>query len=254
MLCAAFAGCRTEEIAHSTYSSRDFAACERLTGDLFEIMDEVARDTDGIRSRLDCIQELTVDTVSNPMTFTVDFGNDDCEGLDGQMRKGKVMCSFNGKYTDVGTTATITTDGYSLNGFEVDGHQAVTNMGLNTAGNLHYNVQMNNVEVTSPGGTWTVSWECERTREWIEGAQSEWWIDDVYLVSGVGNGVNRNGKAFKVTITDPLRVEVLCPYIVSGRLEVAPEGLSQRILEFGNGSCDPLVSLIVDGYSYTINQ
>ena len=53
-------------------------------------------------------------------------------------------------------------------------------------------------------------------------------LDDVYLISGGGSGVNRNGIPFSMLITTPLRVEIGCPHIVSGVMQITPGSLAVR--------------------------
>lgn len=245
--------CRRDEQEYSTYSARDFAQGERLFGDIFEVMDEVAAETSGIRGS-DCIDNIVLDTLSWPRSMLIQFGDDDCEGTDGLVRKGDLFCSFTGRYRDEGSVITITPQGYTVDGFSVSGVQTVTNMGTNNDGNLWFEVVIEDATFSPPGNGYTVSWESNRQRTWVEGDQSGWWIDDVYEITGSGSGVNRNGKAFTVQITQPLRMEVLCPWIVSGSLSLTPEGSVTRSIDYGNGECNATANLVVNGNTYVINQ
>ena len=73
----------------------------------------------------------------------------------------------------------------------------------------------------------------------------------MYLITGNGNGINRLAVAYTLTITEALRVEIGCPWIVSGALEITPAGHATRYVDFGSGSCDAVVTVTVSGYTFT---
>jgi hypothetical protein len=56
---------------------------------------------------------------------------------------------------------------------------------------------------------------------------------------------------FSLLITTPLRVEVGCPWIVSGVLQIIPGSLDVRTVDYGNGACDSQVTVSVNGMSFT---
>ncbi len=247
-------GCRTDEQSYSTYASRDFALSQRLTGDVWEVMDEVARATPGIRTRLDCIESLEVDTLSSPATITVNFGSDGtCTDLDGLVRTGRIHCSFTGRYTDEGTVVTITTSDYTVDGYQVDLVQTVTNHGIDIEGFPYLDVSTS-AEVGPLDADWTTSFQASQRRYWVFGDVSDWWIDDVYEIAGSAQGVNRNGTPYKAEITSPLRMEVLCPYISEGTVEVSPDGQILRTLDYGSGECNATLNLTVNGTVFTLSQ
>lgn len=53
-------------------------------------------------------------------------------------------------------------------------------------------------------------------------------------------------------IVSPLRIQLSCRWIVSGTVEIRPESLPLRILDFGNGECDNIATVLVNGVTYTI--
>jgi hypothetical protein len=216
-------------------------------------MDEVARQTDGIR-RLDCIESVAVDTLSSPMTLLIDFGTEgSCEDIDGVVRTGKIHCTFNGRYTDVGTTINISTQNYSVDGYSVDATQSVQFLGDNIEGIPAYDVH-SEMELTAPGGGWTSVYSADQERLWVEGDISSWWIDDVYEITGSVNGINRNGTTYKAEIIAPLRMEVLCPFVIEGVVQVSPQDQILRTIDYGSGECNPTASLSVGNAVFTISQ
>ncbi len=197
-----------------------------------------------------------------PKTLTIDFGATNCLGNDGKTRRGKIISVFTGKYNQAGTIITTTLVDYHVNDYSVEGTKTVTNNGNNS-----FTIDVNG-NVSSPDGSQVVTWVSTRTREWIEGANTGFWtqnpdgsfmflngiLDDVYSVTGSASGINRNGLPFTVTITTALRVE-FCDYfldITKGGLSIQPDGLNERIVDFGTGACDRTYTIMIGQNLYTI--
>lgn len=70
--------------------------------------------------------------------------------------------------------------------------------------------------------------------------------DDITTVTGTADGVSRNGKNFSVKINQLIK-PANCKYITSGSLELTPEGLAKRTVDFGAGSCDDDATFTVNG-------
>ncbi len=198
-----------------------------------------------------CIQSVTIDLDTMPHTMLVDFGTTNCVGENGLSRRGKLFVTFAGPYGEAGTEITITPQDYYVNDHHVQGVKTVTNAGQNDQGQTYFNVNVNGT-VTAPDGSWTSTHTSQRIRTWIEGEGSTTIYDDVYSISGNGSGVNRNGVAYTTNTVSPLRAEIGCPWIVSGVQQVIPAGRPARSIDFGSGACDPIVSITVGDYTFTI--
>lgn len=194
---------------------------------------------------------VTLDTTSMPYVLTIDFGEENCLCNDGRYRRGKILVSFTGRYRHPGTVITTGFDNYFVNDNQVDGTKVLTNMGTNDSGHPYFTISVTGVIYKALDGG-TVSWNSERVREWIEGYETGNKWDDVYLITGYANGIRPNGNTWETEIINDLRVELNCKYIVSGTVEIRPEGLSARLLDFGDGECDNIATIIIDGVTYTI--
>jgi hypothetical protein len=53
-------------------------------------------------------------------------------------------------------------------------------------------------------------------------------------------------------ILTPLRKELVCRFIVSGTIEIRPENLPVRLLDYGDGECDNIATVTINGEVYTI--
>jgi hypothetical protein len=234
--------------------STDNNTAENMFSDIFKVVNDISSETDGIREDLiGCIDTIIVDTLSNPKTILIDFGDDDCVGYDGRIRTGKLYITYSGRYREAGTIITITPDDYTVNGHLLQGQKTIENLGLNASGQLHYAITVSGT-VTAPDNSWTISYEANRVRTWIEGQNTLMLWDDVYEINGSGSGINRNGVAYTSTITYPLRAQVGCNWIVSGRITVEPEGYATRYINFGLGECDSGFTVTVNGNVYQLGS
>ena len=79
-------------------------------------------------------------------------------------------------------------------------------------------------------------------------------LDDIYLIRGNYNGVNRSGLSFNSLITTPIRKELSCKWPVSGVLEITPQNLQTRVIDFGSGACDNDALVSVGSFSAVVQM
>jgi hypothetical protein len=185
-----------------------------------------------------------------PRVLTIDFGEENCLCLDGKYRRGKIISTFNGRYRHPGTVITHGFEGYYVNDRSIDGTKVVTNMGPNDAGNLYFTIEIVGVIQNQDGATF--SWNSSRVREWIQGSDTPNPWDDIYLITGSSSGIRPSGSTWEVEIITALRVELACRFIVSGTFELRPEIRPVRLFDYGNGDCDNIATVTIDGVTYTI--
>ena len=196
---------------------------------------------------------VTLDTSVYPRVLTIDFGDSNCLCNDGRYRRGKIIVSFTGRYMRPGTIRTTTFDNYYVNDNQVEGTKVVTNNGFNDKGNMNWTITVNAV-ITLAKGEGTISWKSQRNREWVEGfstPRDRW--DNVFMITGESVGQRANGVKWSRKITKPLEVKLACRFIVSGTMEIKVEGRPDRILDFGDGECDNLATVTVNGEVHTIH-
>lgn len=229
-------------------SASDNARAEDVFSDMLAQVDK-AVEANGLRDL--CEPTVTFDTTSAPRTITLDFGTVNCTAVNGRLRRGRILVSYTGRYRDVGTVITITPENYHVNDNLVQGTKTVTNLGPNGEGQLQFSVSVNG-SLTAADGSWTATHVANRTRTWIAGQGTPGLSDDVYLITGGGSGVNRNGQAYSVSITSALRVALDCPTITQGTVQVTPSGRPVRIIDYGNGTCDSSFTVTVNGQTFSV--
>lgn len=238
---------------------QDATKAEFFINDVNNISDEACNTGDvatikSLNGIMSGCATVTLDTIAMPHTATIDFGATNCLCTDGRYRRGVINVSFTGRYRDAGTTITVTPSNYYVNDNHVEGVHTVVNQGLNGSGNIYYTIDVT-ATITLASGGGVVSWTAHRVREWIAGSGTLTFADDIYSITGDGTGTSAGGVAVSFNITAPLvrKLEPGCRmHFVSGTIEITPGSLPTRILDFGNGDCDNIATVTVNGETHTI--
>lgn len=190
----------------------------------------------------DCVTITTVVTDSG-VEKTIDFGAG-CELPNGNVLSGIVFMSYARDTGAASRSIELALSGFTFNEIAVTGGATVIRQAANASGNPQAEVS-SQFNATWPDGA-TASWEGNRTREWVAGAGSGFWGDNVILITGSRTFESRNGTAFNRTVIEPLRREWSCRFLVSGVLEISRNDATAT-LDFGDGSCDALGELTGPG-------
>lgn len=256
MITLAFASCRKDQVAPEApgpdfTAAADHARALDYFSDMMDQVDAAATDN-GLRDAEDaCAPTVTYDTTAMPHTMTIDFGAVNCTAANGRTRRGLIRVSYTGPYAAPGTVITITPQEYYVNDNHVEGTKTVTNMGLNAGQEPWFTVVVD-ATITAGDGSWTTSHHADRIRTWTAGSTTINPIDDAYRITGEGHGVNRNGLPYSASINAPLHVQAGCPFITQGTVAITPEGLPVRTIDFGDGACDNIAVVSVNGFTFTI--
>lgn len=250
-----FTGCRKKdnlETDRDTGSASDNALAEASFTDVNTISDEAAKGGSDANI-LNACATVTYTAGPTDTTMIIDFGAVNCLCKDNRYRRGQILVTWSGAYKDPGHVHTITFNNYFVNDNQIFGTKTVTNNGLNQGGNLSYSIDVNGgIILSAVNGGGTISWTSQRTREFIEGSSTDTRLDDVYLITGSANGISAQGNSFTALITNAVRKEMACYYLVSGTIEFSPSGKAKRIIDFGNGTCDNDATVTINGNVYSI--
>ncbi len=201
---------------------------------------------------------ITYDTSGTASTLTIDFGSTPClcSGWDNKYRMGRIMATWTGPWWQAGTVLTIITEnyyaGYQPNAmYRFDYAKTITHMGQNSNGNTYFDIQVSTALITLPNGQ-TISWTSQRQLEWTNGANTWWKWDNIFQMTGSASGTDRNGNPFSATITNPLVIKAICPWITQGTIEFVRQNFPPAVLDYGPGTCDASATITVNGKTYTI--
>lgn len=245
----------TDDLTEDTGYADDMARVEQNFEEVGSIADQAA-DLGNVALKgspfmLSGCASVTKDSISVPHTITIDFGSSNCLCKDGRYRRGKIIVSYQGKYRDSGFVHSVSFDNYYVDDNHVFGSRQVTNMGHNSAGHLYYTIAINGHIVLNSTGD-TISHTANRTRTWVAGENTAQVSDDEYSITGSGSITRANGKTFTINITSPLLMAASCNWIEAGTVQITPQGLPLRTLDYGNGNCDHFATVSVGNKTKTI--
>lgn len=214
-----------------------------------------------IDSMPSCLK-VTITRLNQPEPFPVkiimDFGTG-CPSPDGHVRYGKIITVYSGRLITPGKSATTTFDGFRLDSMTVQGIHKITNttsMGSNQA---QYTVDVTEAKLTKPNGDYSL-WSSHRIITQIEGNGTNLPADDIFSIRGSAQGRVKHGSslyAWQSEIIEPLKKKFTCRWISKGIIRIKRETLAASspwvaILNYGNGECDFLATLTINGVTHPI--
>jgi hypothetical protein len=122
-----------------------------------------------------------------------------------------------------------------------------------------YKVEVIDGKLTYPNGNY-IKWNSLKTISQIWGVATNIPHDDVFEINGGARGQVLRGNllvAWESTITEPLIKRFTCRWIVKGRIKTVRLAASVNnpwiaVLDFGNGACDNLAFLTINGQTTQI--
>lgn len=189
----------------------------------------------------DCVTITTVVT-DTTKEKTIDFG-EGCELPNGNVVGGVVQMNYAKDMEQATKTISVELENFTFNEVAVEGSSDIIRMRSNEDGNPQGTAN-STYSVIWPDGE-TASFSSSRTREWIEGYGSGFWGDNVFLTTGNAMYTNNVGNTYSKIITEALRREIACRFLVSGILQIS-RNENTVSLDFGDGSCDAKGTLIFE--------
>ncbi len=255
-----FTSCKKTTPDTETVSATDNNICETEFTKSMSTVNGFAIKENGIKSMMDRANlrsgggpTITVDPADTldgfPITMTIDYGTTGIpDSVDGKSRKGQIICVFYNSWHIVGASVKVTLNNYSVNGITY----ACDSMRITHSGTHAFTHQTFKGKCIS--SDWNLQWEALRTFTQTGGIGDLNPMNDVFSLTGNASGVNREGKSYTVNITQPIVKRTSCSWIESGRMDLTPEGLAVRTVDFGNGNCDNKATLTINGNVFTFSM
>ena len=247
MLVFLIAGCESEKtIDEEQVSSETIASIEDaddIVDELVSILEEVYADEEFStvafkeEKREKFLPECAVKTVEREAgikNVTIDFG-DGCTMKNDKVLKGKLLMSYASDRSLKTRSVTHGYEGFYINDKKISGESSSVKVYSNENGNRQTTFT-EAILITWDSGE-TASREGTRITELISGGEQEGWASKVYEISGSWTSTSKSGEVHSVEITEKLRKELACRFIVSGVKEISKTNKSGT-LDFGDGSCD----------------
>lgn len=179
-----------------------------------------------------------------PVKFTIDYNtSSSCEGVE---KSGIITIVSTHKWSMITSgntavaTATITFNNYKVDGVLYNCDKIIITK--NGASQLTTKVIGGNCQKDG----WNINYACDKTI--TKDANGN------YLVSGISNGTNREGRNFAVNITQELFKPSNYKFITKGKLELTPEGFKTRTVDFGDGTQDDKATFSVGDQTFTFTM
>ncbi|MEM7086524.1 MAG: hypothetical protein AAF489_10105 [Bacteroidota bacterium] len=187
----------------------------------------------------DCVT-ITISSEGGVTFITLDFGFG-CTLNNGAVVSGIIDLTY-GPVVAGTRNITYVFDNFTYNAKEIEGGGTIYRERNNANGNPQSTVNKA-LEITFPNDL-VANVTGTRVAEWIEGAGSGTWMDNVFLITGDRQIVFSSGFTHDALVTEALRREASCPHFVSGVLELTRNNGSGT-LDFGDGTCDNLAVLTI---------
>ena len=215
------------------------------------------RSSTASKSILPTCATFTTVLVDGTWTRTIDFGSTGCTLPNGNVLKGKIIISFSNDFTSKSRTLSYRFVDFYHNGKLLQGNKSITYESKSTellatehpvmTFTVDMKITFDDGKVYSRTGT--------TVKETVEGNETPLnWEDNVFLVTGNSATSLANGDTVTTVITTPLRYITSCklPFPVSGIVSIT-KNTSVGTLDFGDGKCDNLATLTIDGVTKDIN-
>lgn len=270
----------TQEIELSKVASEGDAQSEQSYSQIFDDVmgtsDEVGVYGSGIFGReygLDTAQRcftVRVERPNAPQPFpvivTISFPQSGCMGPDGRVRRGQIKTTYTNRLIVPGAESITTFLNFSIDSVTVGGTYKVKNM-VDPIQITIFPPQYNHKWLITvvggrlgyPNGN-VVEWNSTKTIEQVEGSHTLPLHDNIFKIIGSSNGASvRNSvtTSWNSETIEPLFKKASCRWIVKGKIRTVRRNLSNTspwvaVLDFGNGTCDNIATLNVNGNIRTI--
>ncbi len=178
-----------------------------------------------------------------PKTILIHFDST-CTNPNGIVRKGTVRIVISDSLRRSGATAVMTFENYYVNNFKREGTHTWTN--TSPAGGKSWQRKIEGGKITAPSGRY---WLHESIKDVVQTAgvaTPRNFFDDVFSITGNASVTNANGASRTATILQALQKKYICRWIDKGRIKFqGPHHFA--ILDYGDGTCDRMATISVDG-------
>ena len=200
-----------------------------------------------------CRPKVTVDfpdSTQFPKVITFEF-SDTCETLHGIVRSGKVIVTISNYMWKIGSTRVTTYENFYVDSCKIEGTRTVTTIGQDENGYWQQSVQLVDGKIILPDGT-EITRNSDFVKTWLQIPSQRMGKTGSFELTGSAEGTNIDGVGYNMEIVTPLHKEVFCPWFGSGVKNISLTDGTQIQLDYGDGTCDNVAMLTVNGESTEI--
>ncbi|MFL5762431.1 MAG: hypothetical protein ACJ77K_00730 [Bacteroidia bacterium] len=259
--------CKKEEPDTETQSAVDNSLCEGEFTGRMPVINSIAIKEQGVKSMMSAMATMSgqptiiinpADTLDGfPVTMILDYGTGTTDSIDGKVRKGQVSCKFSNSWDTIGSNITVKLINYwvAKSAGAPWWKYACDSIMIKHTAAYSYTNQIIGGHCNNSAGDVNLDWAATRTLTQTAGMGDYNPYNDVFEFTGNAQGKNREGKHYTVNVTVPVIKKAACTWITQGRIDLTPEGLATRTVDYGDGTCDDKATLTINGntFQFTMN-
>lgn len=236
-------GINAEEVAANS-------KIDSASDDVLQIVESQSNETQATGRSTTTSSCATVTTVQNGINWvrTVDFGAVNCTLTNGNTVRGKIIITFTNNFTASTRTISYGFENFYHNDRHIEGSKTIVKTIL-PSGHPQATIDLNMTVTNTDGSVYTRVGN--RVREFTAGYDTAVLTDNSYSITGNWTTTGPTGNVHTATITDPIIIHLSCAHIVQGIISFTRRN-SVAVLDYGNGTCDALATLTINGVVRTI--
>ena len=251
-LIISFMSCKDENVIHSVnqqnlQSSHDYLLFEKT---LFDIEREIehALIATGTTKNLPMYISLNADSTDQD-TLIINFGEENYLHL-GHLKRGEIISIYNKFIYNSNSQITTTFNNFYINNNLIQGKMYLENSGSNQNGFPEFSLTVDSMSMYTNNGSIDIS-NGNYIKQLVSGYNTQYqYLDNIYKLTGNAQGNSSNNNNFSLEISDSLNMNLSCfesssCIITEGTSRLIPDGYEERIINYGDNSCDCDINAIV---------
>ena len=251
-LIISFMSCKDENVIHSVnqqnlQSSHDYLLFEKT---LFDIEREIehALIATGTTKNLPMYISLNADSTDQD-TLIINFGEENYLHL-GHLKRGEIISIYNKFIYNSNSQITTTFNNFYINNNLIQGKMYLENNGSNQNGFPEFSLTVDSMSMYTNNGSIDIS-NGNYIKQLVSGYNTQYqYLDNIYKLTGNAQGNSSNNNNFSLEISDSLNMNLSCfesssCIITEGISRLIPDGYEERIINYGNNSCDCDINAVI---------
>ena len=251
-LIISFMSCKDENVIHSVnqqnlQSSHDYLLFEKT---LFDIEREIehALIATGTTKNLPMYISLNADSTDQD-TLIINFGEENYLHL-GHLKRGEIISIYNKFIYNSNSQITTTFNNFYINNNLIQGKMFLENNGSNQNGFPEFSLTVDSMSMYTNNGSIDIS-NGNYIKQLVSGYNTQYqYLDNIYKLTGNAMGNSSNNNNFSLEISDSLNMNLSCfesssCIITEGTSRLIPDGYEERIINYGNNSCDCDINAVI---------
>jgi hypothetical protein len=244
--------CKDENVIHSVnqqnlQSSHDYLLFEKT---LFDIEREIehALIATGTTKNLPMYISLNADSTDQD-TLIINFGEENYLHL-GHLKRGEIISIYNKFIYNSNAQITTTFNNFYINNNLIQGKMYLENNGSNQNGFPEFSLTVDSMSIYTNNGSIDIS-SGNYIKELVNGYNTQYqYLDNIYKLTGNAQGNSSNNNNFNLEISNSLSMNLSCfesssCIITEGTSILIPDGYEERIINYGDNSCDCDINAII---------